>query len=107
MDIYSFMARMLFFLPDKHRKMIRYYGIYSHNIEDKLQEIDNKTWAKAIQNSFTKNPGKCPDCKAMMMTETIYSYFADREIKTIVKTHTIIRGYFKPNIKGKKRLQPP
>lgn len=46
-------------------------------------------------------------CKAMMMTETIYSYFADREIKTIVKTHTIIRGYFKPNIKGNKRLHPP
>ena len=28
MNIMSFMARMLFFLPDKHRKMIRYYGLY-------------------------------------------------------------------------------
>lgn len=27
MDIYSFMGRMLFFRPEKNRKMIRYYGI--------------------------------------------------------------------------------
>jgi hypothetical protein len=27
MDVFSFMARMLFYLPDKNRKLIRYYGI--------------------------------------------------------------------------------
>jgi hypothetical protein len=27
MNIISFMARILFFLPDKHRKMLRYYGM--------------------------------------------------------------------------------
>jgi hypothetical protein len=32
MDIYDFMARMLFYLLDKHRKAILYYGIYAHGI---------------------------------------------------------------------------
>ena len=59
MNIYSFMARMLFFLPDKHRKMLRYYGIYAHNIDKKLEEIDRSTWAKAIEHSFEKNPEIC------------------------------------------------
>jgi len=39
-SIYAFMARMLFFLPDKHRKMLRYYGIYAHNIRRKLDQIE-------------------------------------------------------------------
>lgn len=62
MDIYSFIARMLYFLPDKHRKMIRYYGLYAHGIEEKLRSIDIKTWAKGIEHSFQVNPEVCPDC---------------------------------------------
>ena len=42
MDIYEFMARMLFYLPDKHRKAIRYYGIYAHGIKHKLDQINAK-----------------------------------------------------------------
>jgi cbb3-type cytochrome oxidase subunit 1 len=30
MDIYGFMAKMLYFLPKKHQKMISYYGICAH-----------------------------------------------------------------------------
>ena len=37
MDIYEFMARMLFFLPEKNKKMIRYYGIYASNVEKKIK----------------------------------------------------------------------
>jgi hypothetical protein len=53
-SIDAFMARMLFFLPDKHRKMLRYYGIYAHNVEKKLDQIEKCTWAKAIEHSFEK-----------------------------------------------------
>jgi len=96
MDIYSFMARMLYFLPDKHRKMIRYYGIYAHGIEEKLRLIDKKTWAKGIEHSFQTNPEVCPDCLTFMVKDTVYSFLADIEIKKLVKTHGIINGYFKP-----------
>ena len=96
MDIYEFMAKMLYFLPDKHRKMIRYYGLYTHGIKDKLAEIDRKTWAKAIEHSFQKKPEICPDCMTLMIKVTVYSFMADAEIKKLVNTHGIKNGYFKP-----------
>lgn len=60
MDIFSFMARMLFFLPDKNREMVRYYGIYSHGVDKELKEIEKNTWAKVVEHSFEKNPEICP-----------------------------------------------
>ncbi len=107
MDIYSFMARMLFFLPAKNLKLIRYYGIYARDIEKKLKEIDRKTWALAIQNSFEKAPEECPECFSLMMQETIFSFLADREIKKLIKTHAIIKGYFIPYKKMNRNSMPP
>jgi hypothetical protein len=104
MSIYEFMARMLFFLPDKHRKMIRYYGIYTHGIKGKLAEIDRRTWAKAIEYSFKKNPEICPDCLALMIKDTVYYFLADTEIKKLVKTHGIRNGYFRPYRRQRKPL---
>ena len=95
-DIFSFMARMLYFLPDKHRKMIRYYGIYFHNIEEKLKDIDRATWARAVEHSFEHKPEECPRCSSLMIKEVVFSFFADREIKKLLKTHEIIKGYFVP-----------
>ena len=99
MDLYSFMGRMLFFLPEKNRKMIRYYGIYAHKLDEKLKKIETRTWAKAIENSFQKNPEVCPDCLKYMVKDTVYSFRADNVIKRLVKTHAIVGGYFKPMIK--------
>jgi hypothetical protein len=104
MDIYLFMASMLFFLPGKNRKMIRYYGIYSGNIEKKLDMIDRCTWAKAVEHSFNKDPVKCPECTCSMKLDTVFSFFADNEIKKLVKTHVIVKGYFIPY---KKQVVPP
>jgi hypothetical protein len=42
LDIYEFMALMLFYLPDKHRKAIRYSGIYAQGIKNKLDHITRK-----------------------------------------------------------------
>jgi hypothetical protein len=104
MDIYTFMAKMLFFLPDKHRKMIRYYGIYTHGLKNKLTEIDRKTWNKAIEKSFNTNPEICPDCMALMIKDTVYSFLAEREMNKLVKTHGIRDGYFKPY---RRQIKPP
>ena len=89
---------MLFFLPEKNRKMIRYYGIYAHKLDEKLKKIETRTWAKAIENSFQKNPEVCPDCLKYMVKDIVYSFRADNAMKMLIKTHAIIGGYFKPNI---------
>ena len=96
MDIYEFMARMLYFLPARHNKLIRYYGLYARGIKDKLAEIDRRTWAKAIEHSFLKNPENCPKCSALMRKDTVYSFFADQEIQKLLRTHEIEEGYFVP-----------
>jgi len=96
MDIYEFMARMIYFLPVKHKKMIRYYGLYAHGIKDKLAEIDRRTWARAIEHSFLKNPEICPRCSTAMRKETVFSFFADKEIRKLLETHEIEEGYFLP-----------
>ena len=101
MDIFSFMARMLFFLPDKHRKMLRYYGIYAHNIDRKFEEVNRNTWAKAVEHSFEKNPEMCPNCSAYMIRDVVFSFLADKEIKKLVKTHGIEKGYFIPYSKSR------
>ncbi|MBN2161239.1 MAG: transposase [Spirochaetes bacterium] len=95
LDIYDFMARMLFYLPDKHRKSIRYYGIYAHGIAKKLDQIKRKTWAAAIQNSFDTNPEICPDCGAEMIESAVFAYEADRQWRRLWKTHLLYGGYFR------------
>ena len=99
MDVYLFMALMLYFLPEKNRKMVRYYGIYAHGIDDNLKIIDRRTWAKGIEKSFDKDPVICPECSAEMLPDTVYSNQADMEIKVLVKMYMIIKGYFKPRIR--------
>ncbi len=103
MDIFSFMARMMFFLPDKHRKILRYYGLYAHNIDKKLEEVDRNTWSKAVEHSFEKNPEICPHCSTFMIRDVIFSFQADREIKILLKIHGVKKGYFIPY----KGLRPP
>jgi hypothetical protein len=78
MDIYEFMAKILFFLPKKHQKMIRYYGIYAHGAGEKLKKIQNATWKAAIEHSFNANPEKCPDCGADMHPSVVYGYNAEQ-----------------------------
>ena len=63
MPIDEFLARMLFFLPNKHEKSVRYYGIYVRPARKiKLESREKKSnWAQAIKSSFdTKDPLACP-----------------------------------------------
>ncbi|PKL16318.1 MAG: hypothetical protein CVV49_16865 [Spirochaetae bacterium HGW-Spirochaetae-5] len=87
-DLYSYMGRMLFFLPGKNRKMIRCYGIYAHKLDEKIKKIEIRTLAKAIENSFQKIRKSAPN----MIKDTVYSFRADNAMKMLIKNHTIIGG---------------
>ena len=82
--------------PDKHRKTIGYYGIYASGIKEKLELIENKIWRFAVEHCFNADPVKCPDCKLPMIQDTVYSFYAQKAIEKLVKTHRIVKGYFRP-----------
>lgn len=97
MPIDEFLARMLFFLPNKHEKSVRYYGIYvSPARKIKLESLEKKSnWAQAIKSSFdTKDPLACPVCKNEMETKVIYSFHASKKEKELKKIYNLIDGYF-------------
>lgn len=104
MSIFEFMAKMLYYLPEKHRKMIRYYGIYAKNVGKKLDQIEKSSWAKAIEHSFNKQPEKCPECNQQMQLDTVFTSLADKEIHRIMKTHDLVNGYFIPK---QKKIRAP
>jgi hypothetical protein len=95
MDIYDFMDRMLYFLPEPGRKMIRYYGIYAQSIRKKLELIRYTSWIQAIEHSFHAKPVNCPDCGKEMEHSLVYSGTAFREINKLRLTHDLVKGYFR------------
>jgi hypothetical protein len=96
LNVFEFMARMHYFLPEKHSKQIRWYGLYANGIREKIKRIEKKTWAIAIQHSFEKNPEICPKCNNTMARTTIFSFYAVREAKKLWRTHVCVNGYFVP-----------
>ena len=96
MDIYEFMAKMLFFLPEPNTKMIRYYGIYAQSLSQRLGVMERVAWAKAIEHSFNTKPNFCPDCKRQMELKVVYSNSSFNEITKMKASHDLINGYFKP-----------
>ncbi|MGV3667162.1 MAG: IS91 family transposase [Leptospira bouyouniensis] len=97
MPIDEFLARMLFFLPNKHEKSVRYYGIYVRpSRKIKLQsQAQKSTWAEAIKSSFdVKDPLACPVCKNGMISKIIYSFQASNKEKELKKKYALIDGYF-------------
>ena len=100
LDIHEFMARMLFYLPEKHTKMLRYYGIYAHKAGEKMKSISRKTWAAAIERSFAQNPEICPTCGSEMSVGLIFSDRAEAEMKRLWGTHLLHNRYFRPKENG-------
>ncbi len=60
MDVFEFMARMLYYLPDRHEKTVRYYGIYAQSKRRGLQISPGSTWSLAIRTCFQKDPSCVP-----------------------------------------------
>ncbi len=96
----KFMAKMLYFLPEKHTKMIRYYGIYAHGAGEKLAKIKNAAWKAAVEHSFETNPEQCPDCGARMFPTVVFSNLAEKAWYRIWRECSLYKGYFRPMKRG-------
>ncbi|AFM11686.1 IS91 family transposase [Turneriella parva] len=97
MPIHEFMARMLFFLPDRHEKSIRYYGIYVRPAKTAAIEQAEKSslWAEGIKSSFdAPNPTACPLCQRNMRTFAIFARDALRFEKRLRTKYFLADGYF-------------
>lgn len=83
----DFIALLIQHIPDKHFKMIRYYGIYARNRESdkKLYKAVSKEahkfllsynrWRNSILSSFGYDPLKCPKCgQAMIFLELYFKH---------------------------------
>lgn len=82
--VMDFIERLLQHVPEKHFKMIRYYGIYArHRESDKrLRRAISKEkhrfflsynqWRNAIFISFGYDPLKCPKCGSTMIFLELY-----------------------------------
>ena len=83
----DFIALLIQHIPDKHFKMIRYYGIYARHRESdkKLFKVISKEahkfllsfnrWRNSILSSFGYDPLKCPRCgKTMIFLELYFNH---------------------------------
>ena len=80
----DFIKRLIVHIPEKHFKMLRYYGIYAkhHKQERKLRRcISSKKleflrslqdWRNSILLTFGYDPLRCPDCGTSMSVLEVY-----------------------------------
>lgn len=80
----DFIKRLIIHIPEKHFKMVRYYGIYAtHHKQEKhlhkylshekrkfLQSLLD--WRNSILLTFGYDPLKCPKCGASMLVLEVY-----------------------------------
>ena len=76
MDIFEFMSKMIYFLPEKNEKSIRYYGLYVRPSRELRSKLTKKRadWSYAIEYCFNKNPKICPRCKTEMDENIVKSF---------------------------------
>ena len=82
--VLDFIQKLIQHIPEKHFKMIRYYGLYArHRSEDKHLRraitkekhrffLSLKRWRNCICMSFGYDPIQCPCCKKTMVILEIY-----------------------------------
>ena len=80
----DFIKRLIVHIPEKHFKMLRYYGIYAkhHKHEKKLRKCissEKKRYLRSLMNwrhsillSFGYDPLKCPKCGTSMLVLEVY-----------------------------------
>ena len=80
----DFIKRLIVHIPEKHFKMLRYYGIYAkhHKQEKKLHKCISSekkrylrtllNWRHSILLSFGYDPLKCPKCGTSMLVLEVY-----------------------------------
>ena len=82
--VLDFIARLIPHIPEKHFKMIRYYGLYArHRASDKKLNLaiskqkhkiyrSFNRWRNAILSSFGYDPIQCPCCGTTMLFQELY-----------------------------------
>ena len=82
--VLDFIARLIPHIPEKHFKMIRYYGLYArHRVTDKKLNLaiskqkhkiyrSCNSWRNAILSSFGYDPIQCPCCGTTMLFQELY-----------------------------------
>ncbi len=85
--VLEFISLLIQHIPERHFKMIRYYGIYSRHrvLDKKLRRIRSReqqriflswhTWKTSIFISFGYDPLKCPKCGSTMLFLELYFKF--------------------------------
>ena len=80
----DFIKRLILHIPDKHFKMVRYYGIYAkhHKQEKNLRKCLSKQkqhylsklldWRNLILLTFGYDPLRCPECGTFMLVLEVY-----------------------------------
>lgn len=80
----EFIKKLIIHIPEKHFKMLRYYGIYAkhHKQQKKLRLCISKEkrlflsrnmdWRTSILLSFGYDPLKCPKCGTSMLVLEVY-----------------------------------
>nr|WP_308743538.1 transposase [uncultured Anaerocolumna sp.] len=80
----DFIKRLIVHIPEKHFKMLRYYGIYAKHYkqEKNLRKCFSNEqrkflrslldWQKSIILSFGYDPLKCPKCGTSMLVLEVY-----------------------------------
>lgn len=80
----DFIKRLIVHIPEKHFKMLRYYGLYAkHHKQEKVlrrcisgekQKFLRSTlyWRESILLSFGYDPLKCPKCGTSMLALEVY-----------------------------------
>ena len=84
LPVLDFMARLTQHIPEKHFKMIRYYGIYArHRKSDQSLHraisrekhkifLSFNRWRDSILHTFGYDPLKCPSCGTTMLFLELY-----------------------------------
>ena len=80
----DFIKRLIIHIPEKHFKMLRYYGLYAkhhkqeHNLRRCLSPLKRKffhsllDWRNSILISFGYDPLRCPDCGSSMSVLEVF-----------------------------------
>lgn len=80
----DFIKRLIVHIPEKHYKMLRYYGIYAkhHKQEKNLRKCFSNEkrkflrslldWRNSILLSFGYDPLRCPECGTSMLVLEVY-----------------------------------
>ena len=80
----DFIKRLIMHIPDKHFKMVRYYGIYAkhHKQEKNIRKCLSSQkqrylsnlldWRNSILLSFGYDPLSCPECGTSMLVLEVY-----------------------------------